>query len=74
LQDETGTIQLYLDKKRIQSGMADGDPDAFNHLKQLTDVGTSWESKGQSNGREGRAICLRAAVRHSYQISSTLTG
>jgi len=39
LQDETGTIQLYLDKKRIQEGMADIDPDAFNHLKQLTDVG-----------------------------------
>jgi len=39
LQDETGTIQLYLDKKRIQSGMADGDPDAFHHLKQLTDRG-----------------------------------
>lgn len=38
LQDETGTIQLYLDKKRIQEGMADI-PDAFNHLKQLTDVG-----------------------------------
>ncbi|HEY9748967.1 MAG TPA: lysine--tRNA ligase [Allocoleopsis sp.] len=38
LQDETGTIQLYLDKKQIQEGMPDT-PDAFNHLKQLTDVG-----------------------------------
>ncbi len=38
LQDETGNIQLYLDKSRIQEGMKD-DSDAFNHLKQLTDVG-----------------------------------
>jgi lysyl-tRNA synthetase class 2 len=39
LQDETGTIQLYLDKNRIEKAMADQLPDAFNHLKQLTDVG-----------------------------------
>lgn len=39
LQDETGTIQLYLEKNRIQEQMAAEDPDAFNHLKQLTDVG-----------------------------------
>lgn len=39
LQDETGTIQLYLDKKKIQADMAEIDVDAFNHLKHLTDVG-----------------------------------
>ncbi|NMG22056.1 lysine--tRNA ligase [Brasilonema bromeliae] len=39
LEDETGTIQLYLEKNRIQESMADVDADAFNHLKQLTDVG-----------------------------------
>ena len=39
LQDETGTIQLYLDKKKIQSAMAAVDEQAFNHLKQLTDIG-----------------------------------
>lgn len=39
LQDETGTIQLYLDKKTIQASMGDHDPQAFSHLKQLTDVG-----------------------------------
>jgi lysyl-tRNA synthetase, class II len=39
LQDETGTIQLYLDKARIQDSMGDRDPQAFDHLKQLTDVG-----------------------------------
>jgi lysyl-tRNA synthetase class 2 len=45
LQDETGTIQLYLDKKRIQDKMADV-PDAFNHLKQLTDIGDILGVKG----------------------------
>ncbi|MBE9076305.1 lysine--tRNA ligase [Romeria aff. gracilis LEGE 07310] len=39
LQDETGTIQLYLDKKKIQASMAAADPQAFSHLKQLTDAG-----------------------------------
>ncbi|MGG6294822.1 lysine--tRNA ligase [Leptolyngbya sp. AN02str] len=39
LQDETGTIQLYLDKKTIQDGMAEVDADAFEHLKSLTDAG-----------------------------------
>lgn len=38
LQDQTGTIQLYLDKKKITAGMEDV-PDAFKHLKQLTDIG-----------------------------------
>lgn len=39
LQDETGQIQLYLDKKDIQAAMAEVDDQAFEHLKQLTDVG-----------------------------------
>ncbi|MEH2281204.1 MAG: lysine--tRNA ligase [Nostoc sp.] len=46
LQDETDTIQLYLDKNRIQEGMADIDADAFNHLKQLTDAGDILGAKG----------------------------
>ena len=45
VQDETGTIQLYLEKARIQDGMADA-PDAFNQLKQLTDVGDIIGVKG----------------------------
>jgi len=45
LQDETGTIQLYLDKKRITEQMADV-PDAFNHLKKLTDTGDIIGAKG----------------------------
>lgn len=36
LQDETGTIQLYLEKSRIQEQMHE---QAFTHLKKLTDVG-----------------------------------
>ncbi|MEM8544020.1 MAG: lysine--tRNA ligase [Cyanobacteria bacterium P01_H01_bin.119] len=39
LQDQSGTIQLYLDKKTIQAEMAERDAEAFTHLKQLTDVG-----------------------------------
>lgn len=46
LQDETGTIQLYLEKQRLQERMADVDPDAFDHLKQLTDVGDILGAKG----------------------------
>jgi lysyl-tRNA synthetase class 2 len=38
LQDETGSIQLYLDKTRITERMPEV-PDAFEHLKQLSDVG-----------------------------------
>lgn len=45
LQDETGSIQLYLEKKRIDEGMADV-PDAFKHLKDLTDAGDILGAKG----------------------------
>jgi lysyl-tRNA synthetase class 2 len=45
IQDETGKIQLYLDKKRITEEMADV-PDAFNHLKKLTDIGDIIGAKG----------------------------
>ncbi|GBE95325.1 lysine--tRNA ligase [Nostoc cycadae] len=46
LQDETGNIQLYLEKNRIQESMAEIDADAFNHLKQLTDAGDILGVKG----------------------------
>jgi lysyl-tRNA synthetase class 2 len=39
LQDESGSIQLYLDRQTVSEGMANLDPDAFEHLKTLTDVG-----------------------------------
>ncbi len=38
LQDETGLIQLYLDKKAIEAGMPDAE-NPFQQLKQLTDIG-----------------------------------
>ncbi|MBD2495559.1 lysine--tRNA ligase [Nostoc sp. FACHB-280] len=46
LQDETGSIQLYLEKNRIQESMAEIDAEAFNHLKQLTDAGDILGVKG----------------------------
>ncbi len=46
LQDETGTIQLYLDKNRIQEFMSDQFPEAFANLKQLTDMGDIIGAKG----------------------------
>lgn len=45
LQDETGTIQLYLDKKLINAGMPELEG-AFNHLTKLTDVGDIIGVKG----------------------------
>jgi lysyl-tRNA synthetase, class II len=45
LQDETGTIQLFLSKPQIEAGMS-AVPDAFAHLKQLTDVGDIIGVKG----------------------------
>lgn len=45
LQDETGKIQLYLDKKKINSNMPDL-VGAFNHLKKLTDTGDILGVKG----------------------------
>ncbi|NJM17402.1 MAG: lysine--tRNA ligase [Richelia sp. SM1_7_0] len=46
LQDETGTIQLYLEKKRISESMPDVDAAAFQNLKQLTDIGDILGAKG----------------------------
>ena len=45
LQDETGTIQLFLSKPQIEAGMP-AVADAFAHLKQLTDVGDIIGVKG----------------------------
>jgi lysyl-tRNA synthetase, class II len=39
LQDETGPIQLYLEKNRIQECMGETYPDAFKHLDKLIDAG-----------------------------------
>jgi lysyl-tRNA synthetase class 2 len=45
LQDETGTIQLYLDKKRIKETMAEV-PNAFNTVIKLTDTGDILGARG----------------------------
>ena len=45
LQDETGKIQLYLDKKKINNTMSDL-VGAFNHLKKLSDTGDILGVKG----------------------------
>jgi lysyl-tRNA synthetase class 2 len=45
LQDETGTIQLYLDKKRISETMY-AVPNAFNTVIKLTDTGDILGAKG----------------------------
>ncbi|MBE9045878.1 lysine--tRNA ligase [Pleurocapsales cyanobacterium LEGE 10410] len=45
LQDETGKIQLYLEKKRINHTMSDL-VGAFNHLKRLSDTGDILGVKG----------------------------
>ncbi|NJN31184.1 MAG: lysine--tRNA ligase [Synechococcales cyanobacterium RM1_1_8] len=39
LQDETGQIQLFLDKKKIQGAMGEANPQAFSQLTSLTDAG-----------------------------------
>lgn len=65
LQDETGTIQLYLDKQKVQDGMADIDPDAFNHVKQLTDVGDIFGVKGTIRRTEKGELSVNVA---QYQI------
>jgi lysyl-tRNA synthetase class 2 len=45
LQDETGTIQLYLEKKRIDEQMS-GITGAFNQLTKLTDTGDILGAQG----------------------------
>ena len=45
LQDETGKIQLYLEKKRINNTMSEL-VGAFNHLKKLSDTGDILGVKG----------------------------
>ncbi|MBH8566061.1 lysine--tRNA ligase [Nostoc sp. CENA67] len=39
LEDETGAIQLYLEKKRVEESMADVLANAFKQLDKLTDIG-----------------------------------
>lgn len=61
LQDESGTIQLYLDKKVIREAMADN-PEAFNQLKQLTDVGDILGVKGTLKRTEKGELSVKVQV------------
>lgn len=65
VQDETGSIQLYLDKKRIDVSMAELDPQAFEHLKQLTDVGDFLGAKGTIKRTEKGELSVYV---NQYQI------
>ncbi|HEY9648304.1 MAG TPA: lysine--tRNA ligase, partial [Chroococcidiopsis sp.] len=65
LQDETGTIQLYLEKQTIQESMGDRDPDAFEHLKTLTDAGDILGVKGTIKRTDKGELSVK--VSH-YQI------
>ena len=64
LQDESGTIQLYLDKKRIGAGMGDG---AFNTLKKMTDAGDWLGVKGTLKRTDKGELSV---VADEYQILS----
>ncbi|NJR40895.1 MAG: lysine--tRNA ligase [Leptolyngbyaceae cyanobacterium CSU_1_4] len=59
LQDETGTIQLYLDKAKIEAEMPL--PDAFNHLKQLTDAGDILGVKGSIKRTEKGELSVKVS-------------
>lgn len=65
LQDETGSIQLYLEKQTIQAQMADIDPNAFEHLKQLTDGGDIIGVKGTIKRTDKGELSVKV---HYYQI------
>ncbi|OKH15193.1 lysine--tRNA ligase [[Limnothrix rosea] IAM M-220] len=60
LQDETGTIQLYLDKKLINTGMPHIEG-AFNHLKKLTDVGDIIGVKGMIKRTEKGELSIKVS-------------
>ncbi|HEY9763950.1 MAG TPA: lysine--tRNA ligase [Trichocoleus sp.] len=61
LQDETGSIQLYLDKKAIEAGMGAGDANAFEHLKTLTDVGDIIGVKGSIKRTEKGELSVKVS-------------
>lgn len=70
LQDETGTIQLYLDKNRIQEHMGAADPNAFDHLKQLMDTGDIIGVKGSVRRTEKGELSVY--VNHYAMLTKSL--
>ncbi len=65
LQDETGQIQLFLDKKKIQAHMGEADEQAFEHLKNLTDAGDFIGVKGSVRRTDKGELSISVA---EYQI------
>ncbi|KKI99829.1 lysine--tRNA ligase [Prochlorothrix hollandica] len=65
LQDETHTIQLYLDKKKIDGSMAGTGSSAFNILKTLTDVGDFLGVKGSIRRTDKGELSVSV---HDYQV------
>lgn len=65
LQDESGSIQLYLDKQTIHEGMAAIDADAFDHLKTLTDVGDFFGVKGTLKRTDKGELSVKVS---QYQV------
>lgn len=70
LQDETGVIQLYLDKTRIQEHMATQDANAFEHLKQLTDAGDILGVRGSIKRTEKGELSIH--VREFAMLTKSL--
>jgi lysyl-tRNA synthetase, class II len=64
IQDETGTIQLYLAKQQVEEGMPEV-TDAFAHLKQLTDIGDIIGARGKIKRTEKGELSV--LVSH-YQV------
>ncbi len=64
LQDESGTIQLYLDKATIEAKMADKG-DAFAQLKNLTDVGDILGVKGTLKRTDKGELSVKV---HTYAL------
>jgi lysyl-tRNA synthetase class 2 len=65
IQDETGAIQLYLDQGRINEQMGDRNPDAFNHVKQLTDAGDFIGIRGSIKRTKTGELSVYV---HTYEI------
>ena len=70
LQDQTGTIQLYLEKKTIQAEMGEVDELAFNHLKQLTDAGDIVGARGTIKRTDKGELSVK--VKHYAMLTKSL--
>ncbi|MGB5974658.1 MAG: OB-fold nucleic acid binding domain-containing protein, partial [Nodosilinea sp.] len=70
LQDESGTIQLYLEKATIQEHMGPTDEKAFEHLKQLTDVGDILGVRGTIKRTEKGELSVK--VREYSMLTKSL--